>query len=191
MKRNKLVFALVLCLTLVSLCGCSDTAVYTITYDLNGGYSDVTNLTAFNKDTPSFSIVNPERLGHVFVGWSLSSDLSNPIQSVEIIKGSAGSRIYYAVWKLPACTVTLHNESQLLIYTFIQTGGPYEVGTPVEILVYSTNKDISYSIEWTVANITVTPTSSRVDTNGDRYYTFIVLTDLDLTVTAHILGGAV
>lgn len=189
--KKFLTSSLVLCFVVLGLCGCSaSSTVYTITYDLNGGYSDVINPSAFNVNTPSFTLSNPERLGYDFVGWSLHSDLSDPQPSIEVKKGSTGSRTYTAVWKLPPCDIALQNGSDGLIFAFLQTGGPYEVGSIIEVLVYPVNPELPYTLNWTVSGVAVQPVSSRVDVEGHTVYAFNVLNDFTLVVTAVLSGGA-
>lgn len=181
--------SLIFVIGIVGLCGCSSSVVYTITYDLNGGYSDVINPSAFNENTPSFVLANPERLGYDFVGWSLHTDLSEPQPSVEVSKGSVGSRTYHAVWKLPPCDIALQNGSEGLIHAFIQTGGPYEVGSILEVLVMPIDREAPLTLSWSISGIAIQPISSRIDSEGYTVYAFNVLTDFTLTVTASIVGG--
>ncbi|QOV18118.1 InlB B-repeat-containing protein [Blautia liquoris] len=74
--------------------------IYQITYDLQGGQVHGTNPSEYDIETPTFSLINPERPGYTFLGWS-GTDIDNtkPSDSVTIQKGSTGDRQYQAHWE--------------------------------------------------------------------------------------------
>ena len=73
--------------------------LYEITYDLSGGRMQGVNPSEYHIETPTFTLMNPERLGYTFLGWS-GTDLNPllPSDSVTILRGSTGSRHYTAHW---------------------------------------------------------------------------------------------
>ena len=78
---------------------------YSINYSLNGGYiSTGSNPTSYNVLTNTFTLINPERLGYTFLGWTGTNiTLSS---NVTIAKGSTGNRSYFASWAPEKYTVT-------------------------------------------------------------------------------------
>ena len=63
---------------------------YYITYDLNGGTLSSQNKAAYNRNTESFTLVNPTKEGYIFAGWSGGKNLFNPVQAEE----TEGAKIY-------------------------------------------------------------------------------------------------
>ena len=73
--------------------------VYSITYNLNGGYFNTNNvMTSYTSKTPTFNIPTPVKDGCVFLGWT-GTGLKGTTRVVTIEKGSTGSKEYYAKWK--------------------------------------------------------------------------------------------
>lgn len=74
--------------------------VYKITYDLYGGQVYDVNPSEYDIETPTFTLINPERPGYTFVGWS-GTDINPllPSDNVTVLKGSIGDRQYTAHWK--------------------------------------------------------------------------------------------
>lgn len=82
---------------------------YSITYNLNDG--DIANTRATNSiknpesynTTKAITLVNPTRDGFTFVGWYAVPDPDLTDKNVKKItsipKGSAGDKVFYAVWK--------------------------------------------------------------------------------------------
>ena len=79
-----------------------------ITYDLEGGSTKkpTDNPTVYYKDGASVTLVNPEKVGYTFIGWT-GTDLSEPTMQVTIPAGSYGNRTFKANWKANRYTVTL------------------------------------------------------------------------------------
>ena len=56
----------------------------------------------------AFSVINPERKGHDFVGWIVEGETTKDARSVyEIAKGTTGDKSLVAVWKPSTYTLTL------------------------------------------------------------------------------------
>ena len=66
---------------------------YTITYELDGGSAD--NPTQYNKNTRTFTLVQPQKLGYTFIGWT-GSNGDTPQLDVTIEQGSEGNKNYVA-----------------------------------------------------------------------------------------------
>ena len=82
---------------------------YTIDYDLAGGtvlvdsdngYDGTVkgNPRTYNINTETFTLINPQRLGYEFVGWT-GSNGDEPEKLVTVEKGSYGDRHYTANWE--------------------------------------------------------------------------------------------
>lgn len=79
---------------------------YSITYDLKGGV-DPSNPGEYTVETETFTLVNPEREGYDFAGWSGTGLDGEDNQSVTIQKGSTGDRTYTAHWTGKSYKATL------------------------------------------------------------------------------------
>lgn len=67
---------------------------YTITYNLDDG--EMTgNPTTYTIETPTFTLSNPTKLSHDFLGWT-GTDIDTMTMSVTITQGSIGDRVYTA-----------------------------------------------------------------------------------------------
>lgn len=71
--------------------------VYKIDYDLNGGYLEKENPTTYTKDTPTFILNNPKKLGYIFDGWSSEGKDATTLLIVQ--KGSTGDKLFKANYK--------------------------------------------------------------------------------------------
>ena len=56
------------------------------------------NPTTYTKDSDDITLVNPERIGYEFAGWT-GTDLLEPTMEVVIPSGSTGDREYTATWE--------------------------------------------------------------------------------------------
>lgn len=83
---------------------------YTIDYDLAGGTvaadRDSTeggaikgNPATYNINTETFTLINPQRVGYEFLGWTGTGISGDPQDKVTISKGSHDDRKYTAKWK--------------------------------------------------------------------------------------------
>ena len=80
---------------------------YTITYDLAGGTlpEGKTNPTEYTALSDAFTLVNPEKEGYTFAGWT-GTDLTAATTTVTVQKGSTGNRSYTATWTPVEYTIT-------------------------------------------------------------------------------------
>lgn len=83
------------------------TGAYAITYDLDGGSipGGASNPAAYTAETETFTLVNPERTGYEFTGWS-GTGLLLKSDNVTVEIGSKGDRSYKANWKAVSYTIT-------------------------------------------------------------------------------------
>ena len=77
-----------------------------VTYNLNGG-SVSGNPANYTIETATFTLKNPTRTGHTFVGWT-GSNGSTASTSVSIAKGSYGAKTYTATWTANKYTITFN-----------------------------------------------------------------------------------
>ena len=66
----------------------AEDTIYTITYNLNGGITETTNLTSFTKKTETFTLVNPTKVGYTFKGWSGTDLTGDENITVKVNKGT-------------------------------------------------------------------------------------------------------
>ena len=93
-------------------------ALFSITYDLNGGQlpAGESNPINYTLSTPDITLVNPTKVGYNFVGWT-GTDLDNRTINVTIPTGSFGNREYVAHFE----AITYH-------ITYEKNGGEFESG---------------------------------------------------------------
>ena len=80
---------------------------YSITYDLTGGElpDNLTNPASYTVTTETFTLINPEKAGYTFAGWT-GTGLTEATRTVTIAAGSTGNREYTATWTPIAYAVT-------------------------------------------------------------------------------------
>ena len=73
-------------------------AVYSITYNLNGGFEVYSNPTTYSYDVNNgVQIWDPEKTGYTFGGW-IGTDLTGPSKNIIIRAGATGNKQYTATW---------------------------------------------------------------------------------------------
>ena len=72
---------------------------YNLTYELANGVlpEGKTNPATYTIETADFTLINPERTGYEFAGWT-GTGLDKATVEVKIAKGSIGDRSYTATW---------------------------------------------------------------------------------------------
>ena len=83
-------------------------AIYSITYNLDGGTVSNINPYTYTVNTPTFSLNNPIKPGYVFDGW-IGTDHTEATMTLSIVQGSTGDREYTATWSVyvePCSVVT-------------------------------------------------------------------------------------
>ena len=61
---------------------------YTITYELNGGTTSSSNPVEFTKNTETFTLINPTKVGYEFKGWSGTDLTGDENKEVKVVKGT-------------------------------------------------------------------------------------------------------
>lgn len=83
-------------------------AVYTITYELNGGTAD--NPAEYTVETRDFTLSNPVKEGAVFVGWT-SETATEPRLQMTVKAGTTGNLKFTANWREgTSCVVTFDSD---------------------------------------------------------------------------------
>ena len=152
---------------------------FTITYNLNGGQlpAGSSNPESYNSDTPSFTLVQPQKNGYTFSGWS-GTDLAGTPLRVTVQRGSSGNRLYTANWNANSYVISYNMnghgvipDDALRTYT-IETatysppdpepveGWTFTGWTPANIQQGSTG-NVEFSANWQVKTHTAT-----FDANG-------------------------
>ena len=72
---------------------------YTISYDANGGFGAPRNQTKIHDEDIVLSIVEPEREGHMFIGWSDARYAEYAKYYVEDTFTKNSDTVLYAVWE--------------------------------------------------------------------------------------------
>ena len=92
--------------TFVSVTMSSPESYYSISYDLDGGKlpTGKTNPTTYTKESGDITLVNPEKEGWDFAGWT-GTGLTKAATTVTIPTGSSGDRSYAATWASKNFTV--------------------------------------------------------------------------------------
>ena len=77
--------------------------IYNITYNYDGA-ADVNNPSTYTRETSTFTLKNPIKVGYTFLGWT-GSNGATPSTSVTIAKGSLGDRSYTSNWRANVYTI--------------------------------------------------------------------------------------
>lgn len=85
-------------------------STYFIDYNLDNGEHQG-NPISYEEGHDGFTINNPTKKGHIFIGWQekdeLGNDIGEPTKNMVIQKGSTGDKYYVAIWKAKTYSVTL------------------------------------------------------------------------------------
>ncbi|MBQ7306946.1 MAG: InlB B-repeat-containing protein, partial [Clostridia bacterium] len=82
---------------------------YTIKYDYRGGSIVGENITLYSIATPTFTIINPTRVGYTFLGWTEQDETVTPVKFLSIVQGeTAGDKEFIAQWKADEYKITLN-----------------------------------------------------------------------------------
>ena len=157
--------------------------VYNLTYDLADGAlpEGKTNPADFTIETEDITLVNPERVGYTFTGWT-GTGLEAATMEVKIAKGSTGDRSYTATWtpitytiaydlaggalpegktnpetyNIESDAITLNNPERVG-YTFAGwTGTGLETATMEVTIAKGSIENRTYTATWTPITYTLT-----------------------------------
>lgn len=106
---------------------------YTINYNLNGGIVTTDNPLSYTSNDANFTLNNPTRSGHLFVGWSGTGLTDNNNLTVTITEGSTGDKSYTANWKAvaptaPLDTLSVKSKTSSTITIATENGYEYSIG---------------------------------------------------------------
>ena len=78
---------------------------YQITYQLDGGTNNVNNITTYNYESNTITLLEPTKTGYSFSGWTYNS------QSItQITTGSFGDLTLTATWTVNSYTITFDSD---------------------------------------------------------------------------------
>lgn len=98
------------------------TAIYSITYNLNGGSNSSSNPATYTIESDAITLAEPTRFGFIFAGWTFEGQ-DEPTKNVTIANGSHGDKTYTAHWTLdPIVTITAETGNAALFDGHILTG---------------------------------------------------------------------
>ncbi len=127
---------------------------YGITYNYNGGTVATANPTSYNIETPSFTLNNPTKEGHIFLGWT-GTDLSGLEENVTISQGSVGAKTYTANWRAFPLDITYDEQFDMAKFRAAYIKGETASDTACGGTVNGTTESVSFSEN--VLNITSYP----------------------------------
>ena len=162
---------------------------YSIIYDLAGGAlpEGKSNPAAYNEESEDIPLVNPEREGYTFIGWTGTGLGDEPKMDVTITKGSSGNLGFTAHWtvKQYQTTFVLGNGQTEIVqsqtygspltvpadptrtgYNFLGWDKPIPAKMPAEDLVFTAKWElVTYTITCNLAG-------GSVETPNPTEYTF-------------------
>lgn len=81
------------------------TILYTLTYHLDGGNVSGTNPANYTIETNTFTLINPTKDAHEFIGWT-GTGITTMTTTVTVSIGSTGNKTFTANWRLLSTTIT-------------------------------------------------------------------------------------
>ncbi len=173
---------------------------YTITYQKAEGAS---NPVTYTVETDDFTLQNPSKIGHTFLGWSGTGLEGDRNLTVTIQKGSTGDREYTANWQINQYTITFVTGGGTTIAPITQNYGtaitapanPTKEGYTFsgwdkDIPETMPAEDLTLTAQWSINDYKLI---YKVD--GEEYKTFQVEYDTPLTAidapekTGHTFSG--
>lgn len=140
-----------------------DMDTYVISLDLAGGVG--VSEYRYTAEDQTFTLENPTKTGYTFVGWT-SSEMTTPVQTLTINRGSTGNHAYTANWVANSYTVSLnpdggevatteisiHYDQALTLPTPVRKGyaflGWYADQTPVTDGAYRYTENLALVAVW-------------------------------------------
>jgi uncharacterized repeat protein (TIGR02543 family) len=154
---------------------------YTITYLLDGGVNNIGNVTTYDVETDEFSLLEPTKEGHTFVGWR-DEETQTITSSVTIIRGTFGNKTYTAVWSPNAYNINFES-----LHGYVDMVGGANFGSTVtfDVTPYDGYKLVAVYVNG-VALDDIT-TGSFIMPAGDTDVEFVY--DLEQYVVDYVLNG--
>ncbi|MBQ4444280.1 MAG: InlB B-repeat-containing protein [Clostridia bacterium] len=156
---------------------------YTITYNLNGGTNNNSNLTTYTVESNTITLAPATRDYYTFGGWYTSSSLTN--QKTQITKGSTGGLTLYAKWTPTQYTITYN-----------LNGGTNDSNNPTKYTVESnditfadaTRTGYTFGGWYTNSSLTNKKTQIAKGSTGDLTL-YAKWTPTQYTITYNLNGG--
>lgn len=142
-----------------------EATTYQITYHLNGGTNNVDNPLTYTIETPTITLLSPERTGYTFDGWYSDAEFLTSVTSIK--KGSIGDINLYAKWNVIFYSITYElnggvndssNPSQYTIeddfpllsptYKYRSFDGWYSGETKITGITKGTTGDLYLNAKW-------------------------------------------
>ena len=136
---------------------------YTISYELNDGVAN--NITEYNIETATFTLINPTKEGYNFKGWSGTDLTGDENLTVTIAKGSTGDRSYVA--NFTARNDTLYHVTHK--YELL-TGGYDEYTTDIP---GTTDEDVTPAFVERTGYKNPSPQTVKISATGDTSVTYV------------------
>ena len=163
---------------------------YTLSYDLAGGAlpEGKTNPATYTIESEDITLVNPERVGYTFAGWT-GTGLEAATVEVKIAKGSTGDRSYTATWTPTVYTLTYDLAGGALAQGDTNPA-TYTIESDAITLINPTREGYEFAgwvgtgLETATVNVTIAKGST-----GDRSYT-ATWTPITYTISYDLAGGA-
>ena len=163
---------------------------YTLTYDLASGAlpEGKTNPATYTIESEDITLVNPERVGYTFAGWT-GTGLEAATVEVKIAKGSTGDRSYTATWTPTVYTLTYDLAGGVLAEGEVNPA-TYTIESDAITLINPTREGYEFAgwigtgLETATVNVTIAKGST-----GDRSYT-ATWTPITYTISYDLAGGA-
>jgi uncharacterized repeat protein (TIGR02543 family) len=111
---------------------------YDITYDLDGGINDISNVSTYNINSSKIDFLDPSRNGYQFDGWYDDSSFSNEIESIET--NSVGDVALFAKWIPTEYTITYNLDGG----TNANNPGTYDIESSTITLLIPTKSGFSF-----------------------------------------------
>ena len=119
---------------------------YSISCNLNGGSVAAPNRTSYNRNSENITLVNPEKNGYTFDGWT-GSNGNAPQTEVTIVTGSTGNKTYSANYSI----ITYSIEYYLNGGDAVGNPVSYDVTTTDIVLNNPTKPEFRF-VGWTGSN---------------------------------------
>ena len=146
---------------------------YTITYNLDGGANNISNITKYNYESDNITILEPTKKGYTFIGWTYN-DIIVPVKEVVIKHNSTGDITLNANFQVNTYHITYDvNGGNKLEEEFVgvvygtgftletptrdgyEFGGWYNGDTKITDEIWLKEYDITLTAKWSLVNYTI------------------------------------
>ena len=152
-----------------------ETNVYNITYELNDGVNNESNVATYTVETPTITLSSPERTGYEFGGWFIDEEFTT--QATKIMLGSYGEKTFYARWTPIVYKITYdHNYQGVTTESayVITNDSTYPWNVSNGVLISSNKANSSSATYKIVANSEIT-ISFKYKVSSESGYDFLTI----------------